>query len=90
MRCSHADDCTNDFFNDGMQMKVSNRQVMHVFSPVALSFPVAFQCKLSQLLYPFVFFWLLFTTRQVSVSLLDLPQDKRKLVISVSPAFAWP
>lgn len=31
------------YFNDDMQMKVSNRQVMHVFSPVALSFPVTFQ-----------------------------------------------
>lgn len=32
-----------------MQVKVSNRQVMHVFFPVALSFPVTFQCKISQL-----------------------------------------
>lgn len=73
-----------------MQVKVSNRQVMHVFFPSCIVFSSDVPMQNQSALYPFVFFWLLFTTKQVSVSLLALPQDKRKLVISVSPAFAWP
>lgn len=48
-----------------MKMKASNRQVMHVFF---LQLHCLFQWHSnanSSALYPFVFFWLLFTTRQV-------------------------
>jgi hypothetical protein len=54
------------------------------FSSVALSVPSTFQCKISEF---FVFHVVCFLPL---VSFLVLPRDKRELVISVSPAFAWP